>query len=159
MDILRRHFLRSLLLVTLGAQLVSHKPAGEVIGMVVEHPSAVAKGIEKQVVYVVGQVVQPQGIDFYEGLTLSQAIASAGGLTRDGREDKVTVIRLVGNGTAERTLLSFSLKAIRKHRAVDPLLQLNDIVEVTEKHDRYKGKGRHGIVVDPLDQRPIRIIR
>ncbi|OLE51171.1 MAG: hypothetical protein AUG51_24345 [Acidobacteria bacterium 13_1_20CM_3_53_8] len=107
-------------------------------------------------VYVVGQVVKPQGIYLRGPLTVTQAVAMTGGVLADARTDRVRISQLgVGSNTVTRIIVD--LKAIKKHRAEDVVLQPYDIVEVPSK--KYGG-GRllgRGMKTQP-PQLPLRII-
>jgi protein involved in polysaccharide export with SLBB domain len=103
--------------------------------------------LELDPVYITGDVVAPQAIYLKGTLTLTQAIATAGGLTR-GKTDGIRIIRQTP-GYSGRTEIIVDLKAIRKRRAEDPVLQPFDIVEVPEKlrGDRVWGRV---IGIDPV---------
>lgn len=85
--------------------------------------------------YVLGNVVAPQAMYMQGPLTLTGALARAGGILPDSRTDRVAIYRQ-GEGQ-ERTVIYADLKAIKKHHAQDVPLQSNDIIEVSLK----KGKG------------------
>src|SRR5215831_1828677 len=84
---------------------------------------------EADCVYIVGSVLQPRQMLLDGRVTLTQAIAFAGGLTRDAKNDKVRIIRQADN-SSEKTELIFNLAQIRKKKAQDPVLQPYDIIEV-----------------------------
>ena len=78
-------------------------------------------------VYVVGSVVNPQGVSLKEPMTLTQAVSVAGGPLKNAKYDQVNITRL-----SEKYRLStcVSLKAIKKGRVADLQLQANDILDV-----------------------------
>ena len=82
---------------------------------------------EVKQVYVSGEVVSGRPITHVEGLTLSQAILIAGGLTRFGSKSKITVKRTV-NG--EEVLIRANLADIERGKTKDILLLPNDAVVV-----------------------------
>lgn len=84
---------------------------------------------EADQVFVVGHVMQPRAISLKDKqITVSRAIAMAGGAARDGKTSKIKVLREVAGG--EKQELIVDLKAIQKRRAVDLVLMPNDVVEV-----------------------------
>lgn len=76
-------------------------------------------------VFVVGGVNNPRPLSYREGLTLTRAIASAGGLAKDARLSDVTIFRR-GSGVP----LTIDLEAVRDKRSDDPVLQKFDIVDI-----------------------------
>jgi polysaccharide export outer membrane protein len=84
---------------------------------------------EAQQVFVVGNVLKPTSISLKEKVTISQAIAVAGGLMPDSKKDRVRILRQVGNSLTKSEIV-VDLDAISKHKADDVALQANDIVEV-----------------------------
>lgn len=76
-------------------------------------------------VFVVGGVNNPRPLSFREGLTLTRAIASAGGLAKDARSNDVSIFRR-GSGAP----VTVDLEAVRQRKADDPVLQKFDIVDV-----------------------------
>jgi len=80
-------------------------------------------------VYVIGHVIQPRVIALKDKtITVSWAIAMAGGASRDGKTSGVRIIReAVGGGKQE---LVVDLKAIERQKAEDIVLLPNDIVQV-----------------------------
>lgn len=79
--------------------------------------------------YVVGNVKSAMAIPLKEPVTLTQAIAMAGGLAQGAQQEKV-VIRRQMNGAVNRTEMIANLKEINLQTKDDILLQSNDIVEV-----------------------------
>jgi polysaccharide export outer membrane protein len=84
---------------------------------------------EAQQVFVVGNVLKPTTISLKEKVTISQAIATAGGFMPDSKKDQVRILRQVGNSLTKSEII-VDLEAITKHKADDVALQANDIVEV-----------------------------
>lgn len=79
--------------------------------------------------YVVGNVFSPLTIPLKERITISRAIAMAGGLKQDSKKDKVRIVRQErGSATSKEMLVDLS--AIEKKRAEDIVLMPNDIVDV-----------------------------
>lgn len=95
--------------------------------------------------YVVGNVFKPTAIPLKERITVSQAIAMAGGALRSSKKDQIKIVR----GTPEsiqKTEIYVDLNAISKHRAEDIALQKGDIVEVqTDKWKEIFDKATGGV--------------
>jgi len=86
--------------------------------------------VEALPIYLIGGVAVPKQISSRSELTLSRAIASAGGVSKNGLEDKITIFRRDGK---ERLVIETSLKKIKANQAEDPVLRAQDIIEVGEK--------------------------
>jgi polysaccharide biosynthesis/export protein len=84
---------------------------------------------EAQQVFVVGNVFKPISISLKEKLTVSQAVAMAGGTMADAQKSRVHVLRQLP-GDKSKTDIVVNLDAIRKREADDIELRANDIVEV-----------------------------
>lgn len=80
-------------------------------------------------IYVIGGVNTPKQIASRTQITLSRAIASAGGLAKEGIE-KVTIFRRSGS---ERKTVEADLKRIRDGQDPDPVLEPFDVVDVAQK--------------------------
>lgn len=88
-------------------------------------------------VYVIGGVVNPKSINTSGNLTVSRAIASAGGLVKKGNEENVSVYRRTG---AETKIIKINLKTVKEGKAEDVLLQKYDIVEVGQSGEDERKK-------------------
>jgi protein involved in polysaccharide export with SLBB domain len=109
---------------------------------------------EADCVYIIGSVVQPRQMVLKGRVTLTQAIAFAGGELKDAKVDRVSIIRQT-TSSGERLELKLDLNKIRKKRAEDPVLQPNDIIKVPFRH---RPTGSPGIVPTPATQPPVRVI-
>jgi protein involved in polysaccharide export with SLBB domain len=89
--------------------------------------------LEAQAIYVIGGVVNPKQVSFRSQITLSRAIASAGGLTKGADPKKITIFRREGG---ETKVIEADLEKIKTNPSEDITLQTSDIVEVM-----YKGRG------------------
>ena len=76
---------------------------------------------------VLGQVVAPKSLEYVRGMTLSQAIVAAGGLTCDASK-RVSITR----EPAERSSM-IQLRAVASGEMVDVPLRPADVVFVPEK--------------------------
>ncbi len=79
--------------------------------------------------FVVGNVKEPSKVPLKETVTLTQAIAFAGGVSPEAKTSKVRIQRQQ-SGSAAKTELVYDLKDIASKKIPDPILQANDIVEV-----------------------------
>jgi protein involved in polysaccharide export with SLBB domain len=109
-------------------------------------------------VYVIGNVLKPTPIPLKESITISQAIAIAGGTMPDTVMEKVKVIRRLPKGSGKTELL-VNLKAINQHKADDLELQANDIIEVPTSGSKRFFRTLLGTVAPTIGQLPVRVIR
>jgi polysaccharide export outer membrane protein len=104
--------------------------------------------------YITGNVKNATAINLTEPITLTQAIAMAGGLS-DGAQSEKIVIRRQVNGSLNRTETIVNLKEIKQQKKDDVLLRPNDIIEVP-------GPGKFGSFLRTLlpsfTQLPLRVI-
>lgn len=110
-------------------------------------------------IYLIGGVNVPKQISSRSQITLSRAVASAGGVSKQGIEEQVTIFRREGG---ESTVITADLKKINDDGADDPLLKAFDIIEVAEK-GRQKRRfppvvENRGYVSSVLAKLPLRII-
>lgn len=108
-------------------------------------------------VYVIGGVAAPGVVLFRPEMTLSRAISSAGGLSKEANDSLVTIYRRE-DGRPE--VLEAQLKQILDKRQQDIPLRPYDIVEVAEK-----GKPRRKVSPDtfspaemPAASLPVRVV-
>lgn len=92
-------------------------------------PGDIVTVLEAEQAYVVGNVIKPDTISLKETVTLTQAIAAAGGLAPEAKTSKVRIQRQEANSPT-KTELIYDLKDIVSKKIPDPVLQANDIVEV-----------------------------
>ncbi|QQS41795.1 MAG: SLBB domain-containing protein [Acidobacteriota bacterium] len=83
--------------------------------------------LETSPVYVMGGVANPARIDFREGLTLSRAVASAGGPSKGSDLSRITIFRRTG---VDSTVIKADLKKIASGASDDIELTAYDIVDV-----------------------------
>lgn len=107
--------------------------------------------------YVVGNVFTPLTIPLRESVTISRAIAMAGGLKQDSKKDKVRIVRQEpGSSTSKEMIVDLS--AIEKKRAEDIALLPNDIVDVPTSTGKVLLRSLLGTVVPSIAQLPIRVV-
>lgn len=112
---------------------------------------------EADQVYVVGNVVMPLTIPLREPITVSRAIAMAGGTRQDTKKDKIRIVRQEP-GTQTKKEMLVDLAAIEKRQAEDIQLQPNDIVDVPTSAGRSLLRGLIGGGTQSLTQLPVRVI-
>ena len=88
-----------------------------------------AEEVKKVQAYITGNVKAPMTIDLKDPVTLTQAVAMAGGASPGAQIDKVRITRQVP-GSLDTTSVSINLKEVSKNNKGDILLQPNDIVEI-----------------------------
>jgi len=112
---------------------------------------------EADQVYVVGNVYSPKPLSLKEPISVSRAIAMAGGPLRDSRTDHVRIVRQQ-RGSVGRAEIYVNLNAIARKQADDVLLQANDIVEVQESTGKSIIRSLLGVVAPSVSQLPVRVV-
>ena len=82
----------------------------------------------KRFVYVGGNVAAPGEREFREGMTLTQALLSAGGVSRSGR-GSVRIARRNQGGFLVTN--EYNLRSIEEGKSPDPFIEAGDRIEVT----------------------------
>ena len=112
---------------------------------------------EADQVYVVGNVFMPLTIALKEPITLTRAIAMAGGLRQDTRKDKIRVLRQEP-GTTIRKEIVVDLYAIEKKRSEDLALAPNDIIDVPASAGKSFLRSLIQGVGPSVGQLPVRVV-
>jgi polysaccharide export outer membrane protein len=112
---------------------------------------------EADQVYVVGNVYHPQALPMKDPISVSRAVAMAGGPLRDSKTDRVRIVRRQP-GSSMTSELFVDLIAIRRMKAEDVALQPNDIVEVPESSGKTMIRSLLGVIAPSLGQLPVRVI-
>jgi len=112
---------------------------------------------EADQVYVVGNVFMPLTISLKEPITLTRAIAMAGGLKQDTRKDKIRVLRQEP-GTTIRKEITVDLSAIEKKSSEDLALAPNDIIDVPTSAGKSFLRSLVQGVVPSVGQLPVRVV-
>ncbi|MGI9065018.1 MAG: polysaccharide biosynthesis/export family protein [Pyrinomonadaceae bacterium] len=108
-------------------------------------------------VYVIGNVIRPTTIALTEALTVSRAIAMAGGTALDTQRTKIHIIRQIP-GVADKKDIVIDLEAINRRQAPDVLLVSNDIIEVPAAGGKRFFRTLLGAVLPSVGNLPIRVI-
>lgn len=112
---------------------------------------------EADQVYVVGNVFMPLTIPLREPITLTRAIAMAGGLKQDTKKDKIRVLRQEP-GTTVRKEITVDLYAIEKKSSEDLALLPNDIIDVPTSASKSFLRGLFQGFVPSVGQLPVRVV-
>ena len=112
---------------------------------------------EANLVYVVGNVYTPLTIPLKEPITLSRAVAMAGGVKQDSKKDKVRIVRQEPGAATSKEIL-VDLTAIEKKRADDIALMPNDIIDVPTSGNKSFLRSLLGTVAPSVAQLPVRIV-
>lgn len=108
-------------------------------------------------VFVIGNVIKPSAIPLKEPLTVSKAIAMAGGTAPNTKRDKVRVVRQV-TGANQKQEIIVDLTAVEKNRAEDVALMANDVIDVPVSGTKRLLRSLIGAVVPSVGQLPVRVI-
>lgn len=108
-------------------------------------------------IFVLGNVLKPSAIPLKEPLTISRAIAIAGGTGPSSKKDKVRIIRQLP-GSTQKQEITVNLSAIEKNRAEDVALLANDVVHVPTSGTKSLLRSLLGAVVPNIAQLPVRVV-
>ena len=112
---------------------------------------------EADQVWVVGHVLQPRAIALKDKtITLSRAIAMAGGPQRDSKTSRIRIVRQTNDGRKQEIIVD--LGAIEKQKAEDIALLPNDIVEVPASAGKTFLQALQGAIAPTLTNGSIRAI-
>ena len=120
-------------------------------------PGDIISVLDADQVYVIGNVFQPRAIPLREPITVSRAVAMAGGEQRDSKRDRVRIVRQPPGGAAKQEIY-VDLGAIEKQKAEDIVLQANDIVAVPTSTGKTLLRSLLGTVVPMVSQLPMRVV-
>lgn len=108
--------------------------------------------------FVIGNVREPKNIPLKERITLTTALAMAGGTLEATKNDKIRIERQKPGGVS-KDILIVDLNAIKKQQAADVELMPGDIVEVPTSTGKRLLRGLIGSVVPITTQGTVRVIR
>lgn len=120
-------------------------------------PGDIVQVPEAAQIFVVGNVLKPSAIPLKEPLTVSKAVAMAGGTAPNTKRDKVRIIRQVPGKTTKQEI-TVDLSAIEKNRAEDVALLPNDIVDVPVSGAKRILSSLIGSIVPSVSSLPVRVI-
>ncbi len=108
--------------------------------------------------YIQGNIRSAMAIPLKDPVTLTQAVAIAGGLTEGADAEKIKIRRQVPD-SINRSEMIVSLKAINQGKRDDVLLQPNDIIDVPGPSGGRKIlKGIMDRLIPTVTQLPLRVI-
>jgi polysaccharide export outer membrane protein len=110
-------------------------------------------------VYVIGNVLRPGPIPLRdENLTVTRAIAMAGGRMPDTKMDKVLILRPKPGG-GESQEIPVDLSAIKNHKAEDVIVLADDVIEVPVSGGKRLLRSFLGTIVPSAGNLPVQVIR
>jgi len=113
---------------------------------------------EADQVFVVGYVISPRAIALKDKpITVSRAIAMAGGPQNDSKTSRIRIVRQAADGQGKQEII-VDLKAIEKQKAEDIALLPNDIVDVPSSAGKRLLNALTGAIAPALSQGTIRAI-
>jgi polysaccharide biosynthesis/export protein len=121
-------------------------------------PGDVISVPEADQIFVTGFVVRPGPFPMTPGLTLTQAVALAGGVNPEGSVGRVRLVRGTP-GKGERKETVYNLHDIHKRKIQDVALNVNDIVEIPSSTSRIAYRGALGVGINLLNSLPFFILR
>ena len=146
----------------LATELISFKLADTLRGDYKANPYVQPEDIismpEAGQAFVVGNVLRPTAINLKESVTVSRAIAMAGGVMPDTRLNRIRIVRpLAQSGT--KTEIFVDLRAVEKHQAEDVALQSGDIVDVEASGGKRFLRTLFSAIAPAAANVPVRIVR
>lgn len=121
-------------------------------------PGDIVQLPEADQVFVVGYVMSPRAIPLKDkSITVSRAVAMAGGPQRESKTSKIKIVRQLGDGSQKQEII-VDLGAIEKQKAVDIVLLPDDIVEVPSSTGKMILSALTGSLAPMVTQGAIRAI-
>jgi len=108
-------------------------------------------------VYVIGNVIKPTSIALTDTMTVTRAIAMAGGPGIDTKKSEIHIVRQTPGSTEKKEII-VNLDAINRHKADDVVLMANDIVDVPASGGKRLFRSLMGAVIPNVAQLPTRVI-
>jgi polysaccharide biosynthesis/export protein len=108
--------------------------------------------------FVTGAVVKPGAFPLNTKMTLTQAIALAGGVNLEGSRSRVRIVRQLPNSD-QRNETVHNVDAILRRKAQDVALLPNDIIEVPGSTTRVAARSLLGTGINMLNTLPFFIVR
>src|SRR5574341_1092120 len=113
---------------------------------------------EADQIFVTGSVIKPGAYALLTRLTLTQAVALAGGVNMEAARSRVRLIRQEP-GAAERKETIYNLDDIHRRKIQDIALLPNDIIEVPNSTMKVATRNMLGVSINMLSALPYFIIR
>ena len=134
--------------------LLANSPGGGAIVQV--RPGDTINLLEADKIYVIGNVTNPVAIPLKQDVTISQAIAMAGGALPASKLDEVRVTRQPPG--SPRSEFIVNLNAVKRNSAEDIRLQGNDIVEVRTSTGKKIIQSLLNSIAPSVSRLPVRVI-
>lgn len=112
---------------------------------------------EAEQAFIVGNVLRPMVIELKEPVTVSRAIAMAGGTMPDTKSEKVRILRQTP-GSTEKKEIFVDLRAVEKRQAEDVALQADDIVDVPISSGKRLLRSLVSSIFPAAGQLPVQVI-
>jgi polysaccharide biosynthesis/export protein len=120
-------------------------------------PGDIVEVLAADQVYVIGNVLRPTIIPLKEPITISRAIAVAGGTAPSTKRDRVRIIRQMPGNTTKQEIY-VDLSAIERRKAEDVELLANDIVDVPISGAKSFLRSLIGTIAPAVSQLPVRVV-
>jgi protein involved in polysaccharide export with SLBB domain len=91
-------------------------------------------------------------------MTLTQAVAQAGGITGDGTRGKIRLIRSVPGADQPKETI-YNIDDIQRRKIQDIALQPNDIIEVPGSTAKLAARNLLGVTINMLSGLPFFVLR
>lgn len=111
---------------------------------------------EAELAFVVGNVTRPSAVTLNQKITVTQAVAMAGGALPDSKVERVRVVRSTREGKTEMIV---NLKEVAKRNAEDVALLPGDIVDVPTSAGKRLIRGLVNAVAPAALSLPVAVIR
>jgi polysaccharide biosynthesis/export protein len=107
-------------------------------------------------VFIAGEVLKPNAYPLREGMTLTQALALAGGPSAIAKTTAIRIVRQEpGKPKAE---INVDLKAVQANKAPDPLLFANDVIEIPDSSGKKFFRNFVSAISGTAAQLPVRAV-
>ncbi|MDX6710143.1 MAG: polysaccharide biosynthesis/export protein [Blastocatellia bacterium] len=113
--------------------------------------------VSLDVVFVAGMVRRPEGVYVGSPITVSRAIAWAGGVLPQARQDKINLFRRA-EASSQTIWIQVNLKDVKRGKAVDPVLQPGDIIDVPGGIPKGDRTSLPESLARIFGRRPVRVI-
>lgn len=115
--------------------------------------------VEAEPIYIIGGVVNPRQINSASKMTLSRAIASAGGFTKDADKKNILIFRRENNA---RKLIEVNFDEIESNKIADLELEKFDIIDISQRGRDKRTVSpivrNYDVIEKRISQLPLRII-
>jgi polysaccharide export outer membrane protein len=120
-------------------------------------PGDVVSMPEAEQAFVVGNVLKPTAINLKEPITITRAIAMAGGVMPDTKLNRVRIVRQSQAGNSEAEIF-VDLTAIEKHESENVVLRSGDIVDVATAGGKRFFRTLFSAFAPALASAPVRVV-